>query len=406
MMNKAPYIRIIKQKNKAVYIFRPTNELKTAFPNLKRMTFSNQKEADDVGCHWKAEFQKYNLNKRKSKNRAINIKKRSVNALVHEWKNSKQYGSTTESTKRNYSQIVDDALKVIPRGHNIELGKMEVKEVDFRYLDQLYQTIEEKLTRSGNSGKNKAKVTFKRLKAVWNYGLRIDLADKNVFQHFPIKGGHKRQVVWNEKQIKEMIVFCDQSGHPSMGTMILMTFQWCQRPGDVRKLKWSNFRLDIPNPDVKFTQEKTGKVMQLFVTEEINERLELHRYSFPHPPVDEDDFINKLENTGKSYTKDMLTTVFGKLRTASGLFPKVADFGKLNDDGSQAMTNIRFSDLRRTGITDTIEHGATTSQAMALSGHDTEQSFRVYAQLGTKMTGDALRIRGFLISGDEKKVID
>ena len=81
----------------------------------------------------------------------------------------------------------------------------------------------------------------------------------------------------------------------------------------------------------------------------------------------------------------------------------MADFGKLNDDGSQAMTNIRFSDLRRTGITDTIEHGATTSQAMALSGHDTEQSFRVYAQLGTKMTGDALRIRGFLISGDEKK---
>ena len=54
---KAPYVRPRMRGNTRVYDLRPTPELKKAFPDISRETYTTSQEANARGYEWKRKFE-------------------------------------------------------------------------------------------------------------------------------------------------------------------------------------------------------------------------------------------------------------------------------------------------------------------------------------------------------------
>jgi integrase len=264
---------------------------------------------------------------------------------------------------------------------NKPFSKMLVSEIDYDYIQKLWIHIRDDVST------HKANHTFKVLKLVWNEGFRAGKIKANPYSLLKLPKLPDRQVMWTLDQIDGMVKYCDEHGYYSMGSMITMCYEFCQRPVDVRLMKWSNIdgRAGVSN----FIQKKTGKRMALKVTNAVQARLHLHKHR------NSDDFIFAYENTGRPFTDDRCNKHFRKLADGYGL-PKVPLEDQFNDDGSQKYSNIWLSDLRRTGITHASRAGCTDRQLMGLSGHKNPQMLVVYAVEGEIESTEAQRKRGLL----------
>jgi integrase len=258
---------------------------------------------------------------------------------------------------------------------------MHVSDVDYDYANALWLHIQDTVST------HKANHTFKVLRLIWNQGVRGDRAKSNPFALIKLPALPARKVMWDLEQLRGMINYCDEQGYPSMGTMLTVCFEFCQRPVDVRKMKWAHIdgRTGVSN----FIQQKTGKQMSIRVTNAVQKRLHLHTKR------NSDDYIFAYENTGKPFTQDRCQKIFRKLAEGYGL-PKVALEDQFNKDGSQKYSTIWMADLRRTGATHASQSGCTDREMMSLTGHRNPSMLVVYAIEGEIESTNANTKRGLL----------
>lgn len=376
MMAKAPYVRIRDIQNKRVYDVRPTPKLLEAFPALVRETYDTKTEANERGYEWRRKYEAWLANDHVE----VTVDDRSVESMVNSYKQSNAYiNIKAESTKRSYLGHLRHVLEVVVS--NTTFRRMLVSNVDYNYAQKLYQHIQSDVST------HKANHTVKVLKLVWNEALRSGKAKSNPFSLLKLPKLPDREVLWPDEHITGMIKFCDENGRPSMGTMITLLYELCQRVVDVRKLQWSN--IDLDTDCFEFTQEKTGTRMSIPISPSIRKRLELHSIS------NNDNFILREESTGKPYTQDRAVKSFRRLAKDYGL-PEVPIAGHRNEDGSQKYTSIWLNDLRRTGTTHASRAGCTDRELMALTGHKNPSMLVVYAKQGNIEAANAMKKRGIL----------
>ena len=375
-MPKAPYIRPRMRGNTMVYGFRPTEELLRAFPDLTRETFTSSSEANTYGNDIKRKFEKW----KSGEHHDIYVNKDSVEALVQYYLNSMRFKNIkTASTKRSYREHLRHVAPI--HITNTSFDRMFVSNVDYDYVNTLWLHIEDKVST------HKANHTFKVLKLVWNEAFRGGKVKNNPFSSVKLPKLPDRQVMWTEDQIKGMVAYCDEQDQHAMGTMITMCYEFCQRPIDVRKMKWSNVdgRTGVSN----FRQQKTGKQMAIKVTNSVQERLHLHQRR------NTDDFIFATNYANRPFTADRVNKVFRSLAEGYGL-PIVPLVDQFNKDGSQKYSAIWLADLRRTGITHASQCGCSDRELMSLSGHRNPQMLVVYAVEGEVESTNANKKRGLL----------
>lgn len=375
-MAKAPYVRPRWRGTTQVYDVRPTNELLEVFPQLTRETYDNKTEANERGYELKRKFEAW----KSGRHDEVFIDDRSVEKLVNLYKSSNAYRNITkESTKRSYLGHFRYVLGVEIR--NTTFSRMIVSNVDYNYAQKLYQHIQDEVST------HKANHTFKVLKLVWNEALRSGKAKSNPFSLVKLPKLPDREVLWPEEHITGMIKYCDENGRHSMGSMITLMYEFCQRVVDIRQMRWDNieYALGLCN----FTQEKTGARMSIPLTPAVKKRLELHKVN------NTDNFILREESTGKPYTQDRAVKSFRKLAKGYGL-PEVPLVGHYNEDGTQMYTTIWLNDLRRSGITHASRAGCSDRELMALSGHKNPQMLVVYAKQGNIEATNAMKKRGIL----------
>jgi integrase len=265
-------------------------------------------------------------------------------------------------------------------GKNV-FSKTHVSDIDYEYANALWLHINETIST------HKANHTFKVLKIIWNESLKASRVKSNPFALVKLPVLPDRRVLWELEHIEGMVKYCDEQGYVSMGSMITMCFEFCQRPVDVRRMKWAN--LDGRKDMFNFVQQKTGKKMRIKVTNSVQKRLHLHSKRNSNDNI----FIN--ENNGQPYTQDRCNKVFRKLAEGYGL-PEVELEDQFNDDGSQKYSKIWMSDLRRTGATHASQSGCTDRQLMALTGHKNPAMLVVYAIEGETESTAANTKRGLL----------
>ena len=375
-MAKAPYVRPRMRGNTKVYDIRPTAELKKAFPDIVRETYILSGEANARGYELKRNFEAWKC----GNNEEIFVDPRSVHALVDYYKMSMAFSNIkADATKRSYN----DHLRHVLSQH---VGKkvfhaMHVSEVDYDYAKGLWLHIDTSVST------HKANHTFKVLKLVWNEAVRGGKVKGNPFALVKLPTLPDREVMWTMEQLQGMVSYCDAKGFHSMGTMLTMCFEFCQRPVDVRKMKWANIdgRTGVSN----FVQQKTGKRMVIKVTNAVQERLHLHKKR------NSDDFIFANENTGLPFSQDRCNKIFRSLANGYGL-PEVQLREQFHRDGSQKYSTIWMSDLRRTGATHASRSGCTDRELMSLTGHKNPQMLVIYAVEGETESTNANTKRGLL----------
>ena len=363
-MIKAPYVRPRLKKGVMVYGVRPTNELLKAFPDLKFLTVTEKSEANKIGYEWKRKLAEW------EKNGPVENKygPDSVNALIDYYKSSMAFKVTlTDSSRRSYLHHLDYLRKLTVPGKRKEFGAMDVEDVNFDYAEKLWLHIQEDISM------HKANHCIKVLKIIWSRGLISKRVKSNVFRELKLPKLPNRKVIWEIEDVRGMIDYCDAKGYSSMGTIITMCFEFCQRPVDIRNFQWShiNGRTGVSN----FIQQKTKKDMAIAMTNAVQQRLHLHSRR------NIDDFICAYENTGRPYTQDRSNKIFRKMAKGYGL-PEVLIKGEFNKDGTQKYSTTWLSDLRRTGATHAARAGCTDRELMSLTGHRDPQMLVVYAVEG------------------------
>jgi len=359
-MNKHPYVQRSETRGKwKVHLPRAVRQ---AVAGSKSGTYTSKQDAIDYAAEVHSAYTSF----RQGELTAINISDRSVAGLINQYRQTNKYKTLAVSSKRNYNHYFNTVLPICIGNSNTAFKDMLTANVTVKHAEKLQKQVEELISYPTSFQ------VINKLSVVWNRGIKLGLARSNPFAEMGLSKPPPRQQKWTDEQFVDFIAHCDKVGGSGLvnpkdswstvGTHVILCMHLAQRAGDMRTLTWSNlsntgrYRALL----FKFTQQKTGKVMIMPITQLIQSRLKLH------PPAAHTDFILRNPNTNEPYTADNLRRRFRTLAREMGL----------PDD-------IQVMDARRTAATNAANAGATEAEIMALTGHTRPETLREIYQLRT-----------------------
>ena len=209
---------------------------------------------------------------------------------------------------------------------------------------------------------------------LYSYGMDMGYTETNPFSTFKRKSVKPRKVVWQKDEVKQFLDFCYSSfQYRSVGLIVQMSYEWCQRVGDMRLLKFDS--IDFSKGVLNLEQSKRGATVHLPISDGLLEMLNQQKadygfqeYVAPCPKA--------MRGSYKAYTIHRLSKVARDAITLSGL-PK----------------ELRIADLRRTGTTEMVEAGVSMGQIMSVTGHANPQSVKPYMKNTFDSAKNALTLR-------------
>ena len=208
-----------------------------------------------------------------------------------------------------------------------------------------------------------ANSVIKVLSVVWSNGERLQLVKSNPFSKLGLLHVASREVVWTEHQVQLAVRAADKHGLSSIGTIILMAFDLCQRPGDCRQMQWANYNDGL----FRFTQEKTGVTVEVPASKTLAARL--GAIASNRNPADT---IAMYEGTGKPYSDRLYRKKAQLVREHAGL-----------------PSDLKVADLRRTGATLLGNSSCSEDEIRAVTGHQSRQILNTYVKTNREMAAAA-----------------
>ena len=327
------------------YIHRVTGDESLSFDDLA--------SARAYSLKVQAKYASHLRNNRKSRN----VSAGTVHKLVEYYRESENYANLKPRSIASYELMINTALNIILPNSNHTLGDMEASSITKEVVQRFIRQVR------NNFSHHRALHTVKVMKLIWTVAENAGKISGNPWRHSQIKKLPDREVLWTQEQVDAFIDAADEMGLHSMGTLALMCYTMCQRPGDVRQLRWS----DIKNNVFEFKQEKTGTEVYVPLAPVLKDRLsnihEGHAW----------ETILTYEVTGKPYTQWDYAKIARSIMRKANL-PK----------------ELRIGDLRRTGTTKLADSGCTEDQIMSVTGHKSREMVSVYVKRSRETAQDAI----------------
>ena len=309
---------------------------------------------------------KYIEHKRKDK-RKVHIQEDSVYGLVAAYKKTAAWDNLAVNSKKYYDFVLNRTLTLhIGNSRNV-FGDMLSRNITVTQAEELVAQIKK------NTSPHAANAACSILRKTWNVGDRLGYVKTCPFKNMGLRATADRTFVWTEEQVFNFINTADQMGMRSIGTLALLCYDLCQRPGDMRQLTWANLGPDPENQAeqlISFEQEKTKTWVEIPPSPRLKERLENAQAS-----SNWHDCILYNENTGQPYIRQHMHKV-SDIRSAAKL-PK----------------HLQLRDLRRSGATAMAEAGCTNSELRSVTGHKTMDVLAIYVRKTPKLAGAAINKR-------------
>ena len=154
----------------------------------------------------------------------------SINDLVQLYYRSNDFDMLRDTTKNDYKYF----LGVV----SATVGNEKFTGFTSRKAKWAY----EEWVRRGVSFANHVATCASR---VFNYAVEMEYAMQNPFTSIKRKTEIKRKVVWkHEDVLKFLDVAYSDFTTRNIGLIIQMTYEWCQRIGDMRTLEWEDIDFD------------------------------------------------------------------------------------------------------------------------------------------------------------------
>ena len=297
----------------------------------------------------------------------------SVAALIIAYKKTMKWSKLKPKSKENYNQLLESIIWEPIGTDSKPLADKLAASVDYKFVDLLYKHAENSVS------EHYATHVCKVLRVVWSQAARMGLVKDNPFKGMSIKMLPCRTVMWTSEQVELAIKTADEMGRHGLGTMILLCYDLCQRPGDMRQLTWDNYdgntlqspHIDMEAASLKFVQEKTGVPIKVIVSDWLQERLNnTPRYNSSNRIV-----INN--KSAKAYAaRSRYCEHLKEVRIAAGL-----------------PNDLKMSDLRRSGATEMAEAECSNAQLRSVTGHQTMDVLSIYVRHTDKLaaSGQAKR---------------
>lgn len=276
--------------------------------------------------------------------------KRRFTTLIKEYYASHDYTSLAPTTQRDYRYCLEALLSVV-------LGATEIRKA---WLHEITtpkaQAAYNELLKRGVSFANHTRAVASK---VFTYAIQLGYVENNPFRNVARRPQKPRRVVWSKEHIAKFLETAYSTFEwRSVGLIVQMAYEWCQRLGDMSNLTWDNY--DFDRRVLTLEQSKRRAKVELPTTDELhamlvqqNEEVGFQPYMAP--------VCHRRKVLSRPYSKYNLTLLARKIMNAAGL-PK----------------ELQIMDMRRTGTVEMIDAGVPMPQIMSVTGHANPQSVKPY----------------------------
>ena len=290
----------------------------------------------------------------------------SINDLVQLYYRSNDFDMLRDTTKNDYKYF----LGVV----SATVGNEKFTGFTSRKAKWAY----EEWVRRGVSFANHVATCASR---VFNYAVEMEYAMQNPFTSIKRKPEIKRKVVWkHEDVLKFLDVAYSDFTTRNIGLIIQMTYEWCQRIGDMRTLEWE----DIDFDDKVLTLEQSKRRAEVFL------------------PIS-DDLMSMLHEQHKDF--GFQRYVAPHVTPTRGVFYPYA-MQRFSKNGRAVMRKaglserLRLMDLRRTGVVQMVDKGVPLTNIMAVTGHANVASVKPYLKNTYTSANEALTRRNVSVQSN------
>ena len=209
---------------------------------------------------------------------------------------------------------------------------------------------------------------------VFRYAIDMEYAQINPFASVRRKTPAQRKVVWTEDDVRQFLdTAYGEFQWRSIGLIVHMAYDWCQRLGDMRLLTWDNF--DFANRKLSLEQSKRRSQVTLPIEDDLYDML-----------------IHQEQDFGfQQYVVPRTMPVGGEYQPYS--IERLSKAGRSVMREAGLSEELRLMDLRRTGTTQMVEAGVSMGQIMSVTGHSNPQSVKPYMKNTYASANNALTTR-------------
>lgn len=274
-----------------------------------------------------------------------------VKHVINHYFRSSSFSSLSNKSQEAYELTLKAVSRT--RVNSKELGDVRLSDLTTRLLSKYYEAwLEDKSVYLANR--------YSLIFSVFlNYCCSIDLLVSNPMTKVKKKSHESASIIWAKEQVRRFldVAFSDFK-YRSVGLIVLMCYEWAQRPVDIRNLKWEN--VDFDSRKVTIRQTKRGATVQLPLEEplysmlvEQKELWDFQQYVVPHHRVS--------DNSYRPLNSSVMSVLVNEVKELAGL-PK----------------ELQVGHLRKTAINEMVEAQIDSTSIMQVTGHKSIQSLTPY----------------------------
>lgn len=248
------------------------------------------------------------------------------------------------------------------------LGRHKIDRLKVYHLTEAYEQWLIRGTRLANYNKSV-------LSAAWRHAMRYDVMMHNPISLIKTQKEEQRTTTWTRDQVSLFLgAAYGKFQHRSIGLILHMAYDWGQRVGDMRMLKWDNLDLEVCRLDIK--QSKRGASVHLPIGKNLCAML-----------------VKQKEDFGfQEYVAPRTVPREGAITPYDSY-----EIGRLTNkilDEVNLPRELNAMDLRRTAVTEMLEASVDAVGIRQVTGHKNMQSVTPYMVNTFSGASKALAARG------------
>jgi integrase len=280
--------------------------------------------------------------------------------------NSEAFKRLKAKTQKDYESHLSSIVNTVVEGK--ALGVYHNKSIKVRHLTAAYEQWLQSGVRSANYRKS-------ILSTCWKHSMRYDVMVHDPVALVKTQKTDRRTVMWTREYVKR---FLDQAysdfNYRSIGLIVHMAYEWGQRVGDMRLLKWEALDLTECRLDIK--QRKRGAEVHLPISNNLCQMLQAQQKDFGFQ-----EFVApRVKPRSGSFTPYDLEEISPNINTLL--------------DKANLPRELTAMDLRRTAVTEMLEAGVDIAGIRQVTGHKNMHSVVPYMVNTFSGASKALSARG------------
>jgi len=269
-----------------------------------------------------------------------------IKHVINYYLASKQFASLASSSQMKYEAELEKISKS-------PLGELPLNKLTAKICNEVYEGWVSSHTVA------RANERSRLFSVVINFARSLDLLNDNPMSKVKKLKHQPYTPIWKRQQVETFLETAfTKFEWRNTGLLVMMCYEWAQRPTDICHLQWSN--LDLPNARVKIKQSKRGAEVEMPIEEPLLTMLKKQEKDWGFQKL-----VVPYHRASDNAYIPLHPTIFGPI-----LRDIKAECGVPEE--------LKIGHLRKTAITEFVSAGVDSTGIMQVTGHKNISSLNPY----------------------------